>query len=259
MVGAIVVAAFAVIYALVIRKVNADQRAAEMELVESRKALRKKGEEDYNAIEKALTTGEAYRRYVAETALAKDGASVAQYTMAEKLVRQSAAVMERNGALIPPQLAPYMEGDSPRLAYVGPRSRKLELVDDSYLSDPDRRAVRYFIRAYNNGLAVSPRRSFLRAFAAVRPVLVEGRDEELRDGLPADREPPVLAPSAFDDALDLSTPQGMGIRAVLRRGRGKYSKPFKSTGLYHRTQELIERTRARRSGPNGQERRGRDA
>ncbi|QBI51851.1 hypothetical protein [Streptomonospora litoralis] len=255
MVGGIVIAAFAVIYGLVLRKVGADNRAAAMELVASQKELRNKGEQDYIAIEKALTAGEAHQRHTREDSPAKDEASQGQYAMSADLVRQSASAMERYRDQVLAQLQPYMEGDSPRIAYAGPRSRKLKLVDDAHLTDEQKRLVTGFIRDFNDTLAVSPRQSFQKRFARIEPVDDHGREDELRRGIPPDQDPPVLKPEAFDEALGISVPQG--IRTVFSRQRA--DKDFTESSLYQRARALTERTRSRRAGQNSEERGGRRA
>ncbi|WP_067969372.1 hypothetical protein [Nocardiopsis trehalosi] len=248
-VGGIVLAAFAVIYALVIRKVSADNRAAAMELVSSQKELRNKGEQDYVAIDKALTTGEGHQRYVNENSLTKDDASRAQYAMAAALIRQSATTMERYRSSFLNDLSPYMEGDNPRIAYAGKRTKKLKLVDDSHLNAEQKDTVTRIIKEYNDTLAVSPRRSFLERFNLVEPVDLNGRADELHYGMPPDQDPPILDPAAFDEALGVSVPHG--IRAVLGRRKKEGPKEFKDSSLYQRARHQADKALARRAAQNG--------
>jgi hypothetical protein len=244
-IGGIVLAGFAVIYALVIRKVGADNRAAAMELVASQKELRNKGEQDYVAIDKALTTGEAHQRNANENAFAEDEASQRQYQKAANQVRRSIDNMERYRDQILVQIQPYMEGDNPRIAYAGKRTRKLKLLDDSHLTDEQKRLVTRFVKEFNDLLAVSPRRAFLKEFSKFTPVDPKGAAAELHSNVKPDQEPPVLDAEAFDEALGVSVPQG--IRAVL--GRRK-NKDFKDSSLYQRAREQAESARARRAAQN---------
>ncbi|MDA0563815.1 hypothetical protein LG943_05655 [Streptomonospora sp. S1-112] len=257
MLGGIVIALFAVIYALVIRKVSADAKAATMELLASRRELHDRGDKDLVAAEAALTGGEASQFYANVIALEADKASVDQYELGEKMLREAVDGIERSRDQILGVLAPFMEGENPRIAFTGPRSRKLKLVDDSYLTDEEKGRVLRRIREYNRTLAVSPRREFHESFAQVPVVDEAGRAAELFGEIPPDREAPVLDMAVLEDALNLPVPGGFRSRRRQGREVSRKKESFRRTTLYAQARALSEKAHALRAAQNGGEGRGR--
>jgi hypothetical protein len=241
MLGAIVLTAFAGIYALVIRKVLADSRAADMEKAQASAELRKSGIQDHYLSDKAIETAEAHRHYVEVGALEVDEASQAQYAMGVKTVKQSLTSIAGYRDQIRIELQPYTTGENPRIAYVGSRNRKYKLIDDSGLSREDKIAVDNFIRDYNASLAIGPGRSLMERLRAIKPVTAEGRDAELAQKRPPDEAPPQIDLEELEKkALEAITPP-RSVMSTLKFWQKSEKTRFGDTEVYRGMNALAER------------------